>query len=171
MSLYIDSDVLKVQVSQLEGLKQSYSNNHDYWAANRYEIWNWAAGSYLTMGSKQLYDGYQKSKRNQKKLFEELCIKLIKPTKPCIVELSNVTTLSIIIDDHTFGDVLDLQFDDERLVCPWIDVPINKVQFDVFDNVKVMHEDINNLNSHLEYIKETFKQLIGTSLLLDSFIM
>lgn len=58
-----------------------------------------------------------------------------------------------------FGDDSDLQFDDERLVCPWIDVPVNELQFNVIDNVKVMHEDINNLKSHLEYIRETFQTI------------
>lgn len=44
---------------------------------------------------------------NKIKLFGELCMKLIKPVKPCIVEESHVTALNNITSDNNHEDDSD----------------------------------------------------------------
>ncbi|KAK1368239.1 hypothetical protein POM88_034331 [Heracleum sosnowskyi] len=166
MSSYIDPQVLYVQILQLDGLlrgikgilEQSYTRYSDYWATvHRYDE--------LRIERAQLHDEYEKSMKNQTKLFEELRIKLIKPMKHCLVEESKVTSS----EEKTFEDVpdseelvchqidnMDVQ-DSEDLICHQIDIPIHEVQVGDVDNVKIVHEDINDSKSLLEDVKESFQ--------------
>ena len=94
--------------------------------------------------------------RNQTKLFEEHQID--KAHKIYILEESNVTTLSIIIDKNTYGDDSDVQVDDKELVCPQICITI----FEVQDDMKIKNEDNNDSKSLLELLKDVIKSFVTT---------
>lgn len=64
-----------------------------------------------------------------------------------------MTTSSIIKDENTFGDdidVQDVQFDEE-LVCYLVDVRIHEVQV---SDVKILHDDNNDSKSLFEVVRE-----------------